>query len=484
MPATGLIMSATDYDTVASDEPAALEAPRRTRIDPPHAPASNGPSASEEPASEQSLEAEIVNPFIAADASPAMLEVEEPTDEMIAAVSGENLELRREQLQLQVAQLAGHLRERLREVDRREASVNARIAQLESDLRSARLWLRERELAFQERETELLRQIEELQERAVPAAASSDGEIDLIGIDLIDNEARLAEIAERERDLGLKEDDLRERRFEFDRQAAALGHAQQVWQQQHEREEQQLRQDREQMNRDLHELVAQHEQQLRTAELLVAEQAKELDQERSALAQERRSWEEQRARQRQAIDELRSSAESEAADRRTRLQARQEWIERQKAGLDQVRDEALRLHRQSLEMRLLAEQLWSQINRALMPADAAQAVAQLRLKLAEQYRVEEEQLAARQEELIELSEKIAGQHRELTQLKGGIREWATARQAEIEQQAATLVERELALDAQQEEFRQAQQSWTADRRRYEQQIRDLTMQLRTLPTAA
>src|SRR5205814_2206614 len=82
-------------------------------------------------------------------ASQAMLEVEEPTAEMIAAVTGENLEVRCEQLQLQVAQLAGHLRERLREVDRREATLNARVAQLESDLRSARLWLRERELTFQ-----------------------------------------------------------------------------------------------------------------------------------------------------------------------------------------------------------------------------------------------------------------------------------------------------------------------------------------------
>ncbi len=472
-------MSVTDCDQVTSDEPAKLSAARRTRIDPPHAPTAEAAVPSEELSGEQPLDAEIVNPFIAADVSPEMLEVEEPTEEMIAAVSGENLEVRREQLQLQVAQLASHLRERLREVDRREATINARMAQLESDLRSARLWLRERELAFQERETELRRRIEELQESAAPAVADTDGEIDQI-----DHETRVAEIAERERELELKENDLRERRFEFDRQVAALRHAQQVWQQQHEREEQQLRRDREQMNCDLQELVGQREEQLRTAELLVAEQAKELDRERSALSDERRDWELQRARQRQAIDELRSASESEAAERRTRLEARQEWIERQKAGLDQVRDEALRLHRQSLEMRLLAEQLWSQINRALMPADVAQAVAQLRLKLAEQYRVEEEQLAHRQDDLIKLSEKVAGQHRDLTQLRDGIREWATARQTEIERQAATLVQRELALDAQQDEYRQAEQSWAADRRRYEQQIRDLTTQLRTLPAAA
>jgi len=135
-------------------------------------------------------------------------------------------------------------------------------------------------------------------------------------------------------------------------------------------------------------------------------------------------------------------------------------------------------------MRLLAEQLWSQITGALTPAAVAQAIAQLRLKLAEQYRVEEQQLLARRDELLALGERIAEQHSELTQLRSGLREWAAGRHAEIEQQAATLVQRELALDVQQEDFRQAQQEWKSDRRQYEQQIRDLTTQLRGQPVAA
>src|SRR5438093_13659965 len=109
-------MAVTDCDTATSDERPPLAGPRRTRIDPPHAVVPDTLASGEEAAVEQPLEAEIVNPFIAAAAGEAMLAVEEPTAEMIAAVTGENLEVRREQLQLQVAQLAGHLRERLREV--------------------------------------------------------------------------------------------------------------------------------------------------------------------------------------------------------------------------------------------------------------------------------------------------------------------------------------------------------------------------------
>src|SRR2546421_8922949 len=128
-------MAVTNCKTVTSDEPATLVTPRRTRIDPPHA---AGPEGSGEQAIDaQPLDAEIVNPFLVAAPCGAMLEVEEPTAEMIAAVTGENVELRREQLQLQVAQLAGHLRERLGEVDRRGGTPNARMAQLASDLRRA-----------------------------------------------------------------------------------------------------------------------------------------------------------------------------------------------------------------------------------------------------------------------------------------------------------------------------------------------------------
>jgi hypothetical protein len=199
---------------------------------------------------------------------------------------------------------------------------------------------------------------------------------------------------------------------------------------------------------------------------------------------DRRAWDEQQARQRQALEERQQAADAELAGRRLQLDARQEWIERQRTGLEQVRGESLALHRQSLEMRLLAEQLWSQISGRLTPAEVTQSIAQLRLKLAEQYKLEEQGIASRRQELVDLSERIAQKHRELVQLRSGLREWAAARAAEIEQQAAALVEREQALDQQQEESRRAAAEWSSARRRYEQQIRELSSQLRALPAAA
>ncbi len=225
-------MNTTDVPTSSCEETVAAVTPRRTRIDAPHE--VEEVRVAQECVSEAQA-AEVVDLERVGTAHPTLLEVEEPTPEMIAAVAGENIESRREQLQLQVAQLAGHLRERLREVDRREATLNARVAQLESDLRNSRLWLRERELGFQDRENELKREIEELKERA-----SSRGlELDAVAGDSLAAEitAREAEIQEREGQLQLREDRQAERRFEVDRQFAALRHAQQLWQQQQERQE-------------------------------------------------------------------------------------------------------------------------------------------------------------------------------------------------------------------------------------------------------
>src|SRR5688572_27158783 len=59
-----------------------------------------------------------------------------------------------EQMQVQAGQLARHLQDRRREVDHREAHLNARIAHLENDLRASRLWLRERSEEFELREAE------------------------------------------------------------------------------------------------------------------------------------------------------------------------------------------------------------------------------------------------------------------------------------------------------------------------------------------
>ena len=435
--------------------------PRRSRIDAPH------------PVDTPSPPSAVANPA----GTLSLLEViEQPTEDLIAAVTGLSEAARREQLELQANQLAEHLRQRLRDVDHRESQLNARVAQLEADLRAGRVWLREQEHEFAEREAELRRQLEDAQVRG---EAKTDAAEEEVGLD----EARAA-LADREQALALKENELREQRFEFQRQSAALRHAQQLWEQERARQEAELARERERLARKFEDQSADRDRQLRTAEELVARESEQLARDRAELASDRQMWDERRRSETEALAERTKIAEDDLAQQRVRLDGRAEWVERQRAGLEQVRAEIASLHRQSLEMRLVAEQLWSQISGRMSPAEVAQSIARLRLKLAEHYRLEEQALEAKKQELVELSERIANRHQELSVLQCGLKDWSASRQSEIEEQAAALVQREQDLQAQQDEIRHARLQWQGERLSYEQQLRELRAQLRSAPAAA
>ena len=418
-----------------------LETTPRVRIDQPH------PIAGQEVA-DGSEDSAVGNGGADSSGTPAILPI-------LADQS-------REQLQLQASQLAGHLRERLREVDRREAALNARVAQLEADLRSSRLWLREKEHDFQNRETELQRQIEDLR-------AASTGDAQETGA------ATAEELEQRSQQLTHRENELRERRFDLERQAAALHHSQQLWQQEQARQEKELTAQRQRLEQEFQQRGIERDERLHELEAILTDHARQLEKDRQELATDQRQWQEKKQRELEALCQRGKDADDRLTDRELRLEARQEWIERQRAGLEQVRGEVLNLHRQSLEMRLIAEQLWAQISDRMLPAEVTASIARLRVKLTEHYREEEKTLEGKRSELLLLSEKIAAQHEELTQLRAGLKTWLATRQTEIEEQAARLVTREQELDAEQDRMRLAQEQWQSQRQAYQQQIRELML---------
>jgi hypothetical protein len=81
------------------------------------------------------------------------------------------------------------------------------------------------------------------------------------------------------------------------------------------------------------------------------------------------------------------------------------------------------------------------------------------LKLAEHYRLEEAALVEKKQELVGVGLRVTDQHRELTQLRDGLKSWLSARQEEIEQQAAALAQREADLDRQQETLIAERRAW-------------------------
>ena len=393
----------------------------------------------------------------------------------------QELALREEQLQLQAAQLAGHLKARLTEVDRRESQLNARIAQLEADLRSARLWQREREHDFQQREGELCRQVEDLQHRQ---AEVSRGEQQVQTLD-----ERHEQIAQREDELKALDLQLRQRRQELDRQTAAFSHAQSLWQlqknheeaaakQAHERAQELWNREVEQQRQQLEFEIADRRRKLDAGEQKLREQQHGLDQERVDFERQRVQGTTQLQRERATLEEHRGAADLELLSRKREVESRETIVERQRVAMEQMRTEIGQVHRQSLEMRLIAEQLWAQITGRLSSAEITRSIASLRLQLSQQYEQEQKALAKQKEELVQLADRLQMQHQLLAAERQEVRNWGSARQAGIEQQARQLVEREQQLEAEKQELRSARQILHDDRRRYEQEIRDLAAQLR------
>jgi hypothetical protein len=183
-------------------------------------------------------------------------------------------------------------------------------------------------------------------------------------------------------------------------------------------------------------------------------------------------------RERTALEEHRGAADLELLSRKRELESRETIVERQRVAMEQMRTEIGQVHRQSLEMRLIAEQLWAQITGRLSSAEITRSIASLRLQLSQQYEQEQKALAKQKEELVQLADRLQLQHQLLATERQEVRSWGSARQAGIEQQARQLVEREQQLEAEQQELRSARQLLHDDRRRYEQEIRDLAAQLR------
>jgi hypothetical protein len=289
---------------------------------------------------------------------------------------------------------------------------------------------------------------------------------------------REAALASREQHLESKEAQIRERRQFIEREAAALHHARQEWESSHQAERDDLEKERAAIRWELEAALQGREETLAAGELLLAEHTRQLEEDQEAFSRERADWQRQKGADREAIDLLRSRTEVEWEQRRTRLATREAALDQQQAALDQLRGEITAAHRQSLEMRLMAEQLWAQVQGRMPPLEITQSIAQLRLKLGEQYKMEQQGLAEQKKELLKLAEKVAEQSSALRSQRHELQNWFTAREEEIERHAEALVLREQELLEQSDKQRENESRWISDRRQLEQEVREVRSRLR------
>ncbi len=165
------------------------------------------------------------------------------------------------------------------------------------------------------------------------------------------------------------------------------------------------------------------------------------------------------------------------------LRRRRDDLESRRDSIKQLRGEVTRTQQETLEMRLATEELWVRLCGTMAPAALTQSLGQLRLKLADQNRLAQSEIAEQRAEQKRLSVQLAEQHKKLLAHRKELQTWATRRTAEVEQQAALLVVREQELDQQESEMRLAARRHNDERRSYQQEIRKLMRKLRETDAA-
>jgi hypothetical protein len=403
------------------------------------------PSAASTPASRR-VDRAHVRALEAAGESPAIA-ASDPPKSVGDAVTAH-------QVRLQAAQLATHLQRQQATVDHRESELNARSAAVENEIRAARLWLDERHAELAAQKAELDRRERQLAERE-SAAAPGAPPAGRAGGDA--SSERAAELDRRE--------------AELEQLTARLAH----------RFEQ--ADEHGQLDERAQELTA-YRANLERAEMLLAAGQAEVERQRQLLADERASLAHsmQAERRRLADEQSRAAAEHERAAQDLKRQT--DELAARQAALVRMQADVQRAQKDALEARLATEELWARLCGTMAPAALAQSLAQTRLQLAEQQRLERAELAAERGEMQALAAQLAQQHEKLVAARAEVQAWVQARREELQKLAGLLVEREKQLDAQRADDERKIAEWQNERYRLEQELRRLLRQANGLPSVA
>ncbi len=338
------------------------------------------------------------------------------------------------QLELQASQLSTLLRQRQRDLDHREAALNSQAAQLEADARTARLWLDEQRADLAVRGDNLHHKEQDLAVR-IEALAKREENVASKQAELAQREQRLAarekESLAREQNLARREQTLGRRECELEHRLARL---------------------------EENEKFAVHDPLNSSDETLC----------------EPRQGAAEKVRLEQATADLETQRQA--------LQRRAEQVDQSQAALARLRDDLLRVHRETLEIRLVTEELWAQLSSAAPPAALTQSLGQIRSQLAEQYQQAKEELVQQRDELDSLRGELTVQYERLVEHKRDVERWITVSRTDCDRQAERVRAREQHLRREEVRMREQSEQWEADRRRYESELRLLRAQIEAQTT--
>ena len=178
------------------------------------------------------------------------------------------------------------------------------------------------------------------------------------------------------------------------------------------------------------------------------------------------------------INSMAASLDATAVESERRLLAeRKNELDRRKAVLQRMQDETQSLHREALEMRLVTEQLWSQLSDQAPAEQLNELLSSLRSRLDEHYGLMNKTLADRKAELTSLRKRMQQKQEDLRQQSQRLQEWVDSRHEQIKNYASQLDAREMLLDRREHRLQEEFSKWEAQRGTYKKQLQGLLKKL-------
>jgi len=403
-----------------------------------------------------------------------------------------------QQLEHHAEQLAEFLRLKQRDLDRRESQLNAQLGLWEKSERAGRLQLDERRQALDEREMKIARGEEELARRTAALAAAEVASEQAAATAKQLNDRCAAELDIREQRLVEREqhfDALREKLRDAERR---LNASQQKWQQQITCEHQQLmtrRAELQQQQRYILRNLERHREALDqqppvfsattkpTAELesppepkpapapektaqkdqshddrpspsvnklhqALADQLTEFNRRMRALEQERELWLAQKTVEEQRLEQWATALKVRLDKREQRLREQRQSLERMQRLLARERHEALKIHGETLELRLAVEHVWSQLSALADPVEFSRTIEQVRSDLQQHYALQKQEIQQLLEKSHIAAQQLDERQRRLETSRAQWQSWLDAQHKNLEARTTQLDARQRQLDSQ------------------------------------
>jgi len=347
-----------------------------------------------------------------------------------------------QQVQTQAAQLAERLQLQQKELDQREAELNARLAAVENQVRSARLWAEQQHEALNDREAQVATQEQLVGQRlAELGIVVDDHSITAVESALVE---RASELARREAQVAADHAALDQTRKQFEQQATQL--------------------DVRRRYLDKTESLLSNEQQS------LGEVRRQCDADLAQLQQQRVHLRDQYATRQARM-------EAEYRRRYRDLEQRSTDLEKREIALEKLRDALSESQREVLEIRLATEELCSELSVRTSPSVLERSITRIRARLADHYSLARTELEQRHEELEQIGRRVFEQHQKLQQQKEDLTLWVRRREGDLDQQAARIVARERELDRRKSRCEEQRLQWQEERVNYQREIRQLFAKL-------